>query len=212
MIISAEPGMGKSLILDRLTFDSNLNVFCFKIILNNFTDIFNDLKKKKLNLEKIQENILNFIFKSFLENPNELNISLLKHLAHEQKLILMFDGVDEVVDYKDEVKQLIKSIRDSCQLKMILITTRNHLRTDLEDFFQTIAFSLNHIDADDQINFLKKYWRNLNLKTKRYTRIEYLEHYANTLVNKIRSSLNAKISDLIGIPLQTKMIADIYFE
>ena len=41
LILSAEPGMGKSSILDRLTFDSNSNVFCFKIILNNFTGIFN---------------------------------------------------------------------------------------------------------------------------------------------------------------------------
>jgi ankyrin repeat protein len=206
LIISAEPGMGKSLILDKLVFESNSDIYCFKIILNNFTKILNCL-----NLGK-QENILDFIFKSFLEKQNELNITLLKYLANKQKLILMFDGLDEVIDYKEKVKLLIKSLRDSCQFKMILITTRNHLRTELEDYFSTISFTLINIDAEEQITFLKNYWNNLNLKSNRFTRIEGLEHAAKDLVDKIRSNLNEKISKLIGIPLQTKMIADIYFE
>ena len=211
LIISTEPGMGKSLILDKLFFDSNSETFCFKIVLNNFTVILSNLKEKKESLEN-QENILDFILMRFLEKKNELEISLLKHLAQEQKLILMFDGLDEVIDYKDEVKHLIKLLRESCQFKMILITTRNHLRSDLEDFFSTISFGLNEIDADEQINFLKKYWRNLNLKSNRYTRIEDLEHSSKELVDKMRSSLNSKINEILGIPLQTKMIADIYFD
>ena len=35
LIISAEPGMGKSLMMDRLVFDSNSEVYCFKIVLNS---------------------------------------------------------------------------------------------------------------------------------------------------------------------------------
>ena len=204
LIISAEPGMGKSLILDKLVFDSNSEVYCFKIILNNFAKMFSCLGK--------QENILDFTLRRFLEKPNELNILLLKYLAQEKKLVLMFDGLDEVIDYKEQVKHLIKLLRDSCQFKMILITTRNHLRKDLEDFFSTISFSLINIDAEEQLTFLKNYWQTLNLKSKRFTRIKGLEHSAKDLVYKIRSNLNAKISELIGIPLQTKMIADIYFE
>ena len=218
LIISAEPGMGKSLILDKLVFDSNSEVFCFKIVLNNLTNILDDLKEKKLNLEVKKEKILDFIFTSVLEKQNELEISLLKHLAQEQKLILMFDGVDEVMDYKEQVKQLIKLLRDLFQLKMILITTRNHLRTELEDFFNTISFSLNRIDAQEQTSFLYNYWYNLEknkLKNNRITDIIYLEHLqlsAKDLVEKVRSSLNSKISEIIGIPLQTKMIGDIYFD
>jgi ankyrin repeat protein len=210
LIISAESGMGKSLILDKLVFDSNSDFYCFKIVLNNFTKHLSDLKEKKENLEN-QENILDFTLMRFLEKQNELELSLLKHLAQEQRLILMFDGVDEVVDYKEQVKQLIQLLRESCRFKFILITTRNHLRSELEDFFNTISFSLNKIDVDDQINFLKKYWRNLNFKLKRYNRNEDLENLARELVDIVRSSLSAKISEFIGIPLQTKMIADIYF-
>ena len=62
----------------------------------------------------------------------------------------MFDGVDEVVDYKEQVKLLIKLLRESCKFKMILITTRNHLRSELEDFFHTISFSLNAVLSFEQ--------------------------------------------------------------
>ena len=34
LIISAEPGMGKSLMLDKLVFDSKSEMFCFKIMLS----------------------------------------------------------------------------------------------------------------------------------------------------------------------------------
>ena len=123
------------MILEKLLFDSNSEIFCLKIVLNNFTKSLNGLKEKKLNLEGNHEKILDFSLRRVLEKQNDLEISLLKHLAQEQKLILMFDDVDEVIDYKEQVKILIKLLRDSCQFKNILITTRNHLRPELEDFF-----------------------------------------------------------------------------
>ena len=171
--------------------------------LNKSPEILNDLKMKK-------ENILDFILRRVLEKQNELEISLLKHLVQKQKLILMFDGVDEVVDYREQVKLLIKLLRESRQFKIIIITTRNHLKTELEDYFKTISFSLNNIDTDDQINFLRNYWYNKN--NNRANDLIYLQHSAKKLVDKLRSSLNAKMSELIGIPLQTKMIGDIYFD
>jgi hypothetical protein len=207
--------MGKSLILDKLVFDSNSETFCLKIVLNDFTTILNDFQENPKSLDDLKENqgrVLDFILISFLGKQNDLEISLLKNLAQKKKLILMFDGVDEVADYKEQVKQLIQLLRESDQFKMILITTRNHLKSELEDFFSTISFSLNTIDVDEQINFLNKYWSDLNLKSKRYTRIEDLEYSAKDLVEKVRTSLNAKMSEIIGIPLQTKMIADIYFD
>ena len=81
LIISAEPGMGKSLMLDKLVFDSKSEMFCLKIILNNFAKSLKDLKEKKLNLE---ENIFDFLLRRVLEKQNELEISLLKHLAQKK--------------------------------------------------------------------------------------------------------------------------------
>jgi hypothetical protein len=107
LIISAEPGMGKSLILDHFTQNSSSENFFIKIILNTCTKTLSDKKfKEKLQINK-EDGLIEFVLKSLLNKKNEQEISLLKHMAKEEKLILMFDGLDEVNDYKDQVIQLI---------------------------------------------------------------------------------------------------------
>ena len=134
-------------------------------------------------------------------------------MAKEEKLILMFDGLDEVNDYKQQVIQLIDALMRDCKLKKILITTRNHMREELEDHFSTFSFDLNNFDDEDQKCFLVKYWRSLNLKNPpRSTSANKLMQSAEDLINRIQSISSDNINQLIGIPLQTKMLADIYFE
>jgi ankyrin repeat protein len=204
LIISAEPGMGKSTILD--TFSQCTDEFFFlKIVLNNFPEILSDLKENKIKLK--DHDVIDFTIERLLGKKDQLEIKLLKHLAQEKKLILMFDGLDEVIDYKDQVKSLIKAIHKRYNLKKIFLTTRNHLRAELEDYFKTISFNLNMFEKKDQIEFLYNYWRGgfeLN-EDKR------IKKFAEDLIVKMKISLTAEISELIGIPLQTKMLADIYF-
>ena len=204
LIISAEPGMGKSSILDQFTQNSSLENFFLKIVLNNFTDSLKSLKEKKIELKGDQD-ILEFILKYLFHKTQELEISILKNLLKERKLILMFDGVDEVSDFKEEVKSLIKVINVKYEYLHILLTTRNHLKTELEDYFETISFNLNTFTEDDQLSFLYKYWCYSLGKNE-----SGLGSLAEVLIKKMNSTLNKRIGDLIGIPLQTKMIADIF--
>jgi ankyrin repeat protein len=210
LIISAEPGMGKSLILDNFTLNSSAENFFVKIILNTCSKTLSDLKNQKIKLQNIKD-LIDFVMKFLLRKTNEQEIGRLKHLAQKEKLILMFDGLDEVNDYKEQVIQLIDALsRDDEKYKInkILITTRNHLKQQLEDHFKTFAFNLNNFSEDDQKNFLFKYWRNLNNNLDE----GQLKAAAKKLIRQVKSSLTEKISELIGIPLQTKMLADIYFE
>jgi ankyrin repeat protein len=210
LIISSEPGMGKSSILDSLAHLSNSSHFFLKIVLNSFTKVLYKLQKKTIDFK--ETDALNFILqesqiirsckKSTRKSDHQLENKLLKHLAEKEKLILMFDGVDEVVDFKEQVKILIKSLNEKSKLKKILITTRNHLRTELEDHTKTISYNLNNFDTKDQINFLVKYCRQTK-QTIDGTKAE-------ELITKMKSSLTGNIVQLIGIPLQTKMIAEIY--
>ena len=80
-------------------------------------------------------------------------------MANEERLILIFDGVDEVIDYKEQVKDIIETIYKArnYKLRKILITTRSHLKLELEDHFKTISFNLNNFDENDKKNFLIKY-------------------------------------------------------
>ena len=89
-----------------------------------------------------------------ISKASDFDISIFKECG--KNLILMFDGVDEVTDYKELVKSQIKSLLENFKLKKILITTRNSLKEELEDYFETISFNLNSFDTEDQINFLIK--------------------------------------------------------
>jgi ankyrin repeat protein len=209
LIISAEPGMGKSLILDHFTQNSTAENFFIKIILNTCTKTLSE-KNFKVKLQNREVDLIEFVFKSLLDKNDEQEILLLKHLAKEEKLILMFDGLDEVTDYKQQVIQLIDALMRDCKLKKILITTRNHLREELEDHFSTFSFNLNNFDSEDQKNFLLKYWNNLNNTNQENE--NRLMQSAEELIERIKSISSDNLNQLIGIPLQTKMLADIYFE
>jgi ankyrin repeat protein len=133
-------------------------------------------------------------------------------LANEGKLILMFDGLDEVNDYKDKVIQLIDALINLNKLKKILLTTRNHFKIEIEDHFRTFSFNLNNFDYEEQKYFLCKYWRNLKWKQNERPSSGKLMKSAEDLLAQIKSSLTENITQLIGIPLQTKMLADVYFQ
>ena len=205
LLISAEPGMGKSYILDSFAQNSNSKNFFLKIVLNDFTDELENFKEGKIKINEAK-NALGFVLTKILRKTNELEISLLKHLAQEQKLILLFDGVDEVSDYKEQVKTLITTLNETKSFKKILITTRKNFKEDLEEFFQTISFNLNNFDSKDQINFLVKYWHKINEGFEQ----KILKTRAEKLISKLKMSLTDNINQLVGIPLQTKMLADIY--
>jgi hypothetical protein len=184
LIISAKPGMGKSLILDRLTQNSSAENFFVKIILNTCKEA---LKQAKFDKQSSND-ALDFVLKSFLNKSDEQEISLLKLLAKEAKLTLMFDGLDEVNDYQEQFIRLIDALNDdeNYRIKKILITTRNHLKEELEDHFKTFSFNLNQFDDDDKKNFLYKYWRNSNLKHQERVSSAKLRQSADELITKVK--------------------------
>jgi ankyrin repeat protein len=209
LIISAEPGMGKSLILDNFTQNSTSDNFFVKIILNTCKETLSGTNFK----ENLSKDLIEFVLKSLLNKTNEQEISLLKQLAKEEKLTLMFDGLDEVNYYKEQVIDLIDALNKDKRIKKIVITTRNQLREELEDHFRTFSFNLNNFDDQDQKNFLGKYWRNLNLQNKETRATSaVLKQSAEVLIERIKLISSQSLNELIGIPLQTRMLADIYFE
>jgi predicted NACHT family NTPase len=127
--------MGKTAICDHFTQNSSAENFFIKIILNTCTKTLSATNFRE-KLQNREEDLIEFVLKSLLNKTDEQEISLLKHLAKEEKLILMFDGFDEVTDYKEQVIQLIDALNKDVRnykLKKILITTRNHLREKLEE-------------------------------------------------------------------------------
>jgi hypothetical protein len=87
LLISAEPGMGKSLILSHFAQNSSAENFFIKIILNTCTKTLDDLRNEIIKTQNSTD-LLDFVFKSLLNKNDEHEIEHLKHLAKEGKLIL----------------------------------------------------------------------------------------------------------------------------
>jgi hypothetical protein len=121
----------------------------------------------------------------------------------------MFDGFDEVSHYKYELLQLFDSLLKPLNVKKIVITTRSHLKDELEEKFGVLSFSISPLGLDDDCqNFLNKYWlQSIKVDEKS---IEKIQKFSKTLVNKLNGSILNKFKNFIEIPLQLKMIADIY--
>ena len=81
LIISAEPGMGKSLILDNFTQNSSAENFFVKIILNTCKETLSGTNFK----ENLPKDLIEFVLKSLLNKTNQQEISLLKHLASKEE-------------------------------------------------------------------------------------------------------------------------------
>jgi hypothetical protein len=66
LIISAQPGMGKSLILDHFTQNSSVESFFIKIVLNTCTRALSDLRRQKTKFKNSDDSI-EFVLKSLFE-------------------------------------------------------------------------------------------------------------------------------------------------
>ena len=215
MIICDEPGMGKSTILSSFSkIEIKKQVWFIKILLNKQKTKLRELRKNNVFNEKKQAEFkaFEFVIKDLLKlKLDQVESVFLKNLVNTNKLILMFDGFDEVY-YKDEFLKLIDSLKN-LNLNKIIITSREHEKTDLEDRFQTFSYKMKKFDQENQINFLKNYWKhfwNENNKQNEFDDLKLASIARKIIENFNKMPFTNKIDELIGIPLQTKMIAEIY--
>jgi hypothetical protein len=105
-----------------------------------------------------------FLFEKVLK-LDKLEFHLLKNLANSNRLIIIFDGFDEVLDYKDKLIDLIEKLRNiNINLNKIILTSREDAKKELQDKFQTFSYKMKKFEENDQIEFLTNYWKNLETK------------------------------------------------
>lgn len=191
MIIADDAGMGKSIILTHLSRTIKIN--------NPSCWIF----RKNLTADVLKE-FSNANYEHLEKQKTEFEKELLKHCWNSGKVLLFFDGVNEV---KLDQKNTLVAIKNISKLPygQLWLTTRNDFKASLEKELGKVPLTLKVFSPSDQVEFLEKFWLKHipsgvnNLKTD-----------ANNLLKMWKKSLNDKDLKLIGIPLQTRMIAEIY--
>lgn len=176
-IIADECGVGKSTVLVSLAkkmekLNKNDWIVCVNLLdyvnigngvshcLNDFNFEDDDTVEATGQLSKmiIPENEANYelerkLFEVGLRRMENSNENELK----KPQIVLQFDAVDEISPtHKSTVIKLFKTLTRS-GVKRIIITTRIHMKDDLEANLQLSTFNLDPLTSDDQKSFLSNF-------------------------------------------------------
>jgi len=217
MLISDTAGMGKSTLMTHLSKQMKQKFpakWVVRIDLNDHTDALKALKQEQIDKDKAIE----FVAEKVLKRNPGLELELFKQ-SFEQKqklrLVIMLDGFDEISPiYKEAVIDLLQALRQTA-VEQLWVTTRPHLRKNLEDKLQQLSYTMEPFSEENQVEFLTKFW---SLKdwfaemdsNKKEKCKQKLEMYAEQLIKKLSISISDKDRLFTGIPLQTLMLAEAF--
>ena len=71
------------------------------------------------------------------------------------KVVVMVDGFDEISpQYKQTVINMLQVLKLTTSLEQLWVTTRPHLRAELEDNLQQLSYTLQPFSEVEQVEFL----------------------------------------------------------
>lgn len=153
--------------------------------------------------------LMNKLFKLSLPLEHLIFKQYLSESESNSKLIFILDGFDEINDvYQRVIVRVLKYLKTRPNVKFIGISTRNQHQEELEKELQSIAYTLEPLKRENKISFLKKFWYSRGVTDP----TGVLEGYAERLIDSISTSISEKDSELTAIPLQMRMIGEIYEE
>ena len=195
--------MGKSSFMKNLSRNLASNSFAIRIDLNKY---FTELKDYQITSE--HKRSIRFlcslnIFKTDLEN------ALIRNFSSNRinlKWVVLFDGLDEISPYyKEAVIDIVDDLKE--MNAKIVITTRPHLKEELENHFGVFSHQMTKFNFEKQKQFLIDYW---TLRSKKIS-FDDVAKRAQDVLEKISKSINDRERlDLTGIPLQLKLLSEIY--
>ncbi|KAK9503252.1 hypothetical protein O3M35_011860 [Rhynocoris fuscipes] len=230
VIIAAEPGMGKSMLLTNIALQkkySDPSLLLLKINLLNYSSDFKELKH---NIYSKKEALIKFLYKIFLKNDAEtilksititiedqkicikdmdikfdnvswFEVQVFTEFYNNGKIIFFFDGYDEISsDCKEEVLELLKILKHS-RCKIWISTRPYSIYEELENVLGVFSYCLEPFTKDDQQNYLKKFW---------CIDDERSNLYVTGLIELFSKSTQDLKRNFIGLPLHLNMLAEIF--
>ena len=211
MLIADTAGMGKSTVLSHLSKKIKHKFPAYWVVrinLNDHTDVLKAQTEKKIGtIEFLCEKLLKLRYPF----EKELFKQCCQRLKETTKVVLMFDGFDEISpNFKETVLDLLQDLNPLKQLCLhqFWVTTRPLFREVLEENFQQLCYTLEPFSEDNQVCFLKKFWcQRSELQEEDQ---QQLENYARALIEKLAESTSDEEKEFTGIPLQTRMLAEAF--
>ena len=217
MLISDTAGMGKSTVLTHLSQRIKQKFptkWVLRIDLNDHTNALNELKQEQIDKVKAIE----FVSTKLLELKPGIEMELFKKCCDQKqklRIVVMLDGFDEISpSYKETVIDLLQALMQT-EVEHLWVTTRPHLKEELEDKLHQLTYTLEPFSEKDQVEFLTKFWslQDWFTETKengKEIQKNNLEVYAKRLIKILTESIRDIEREFTGIPLQTRMLAEAF--
>jgi hypothetical protein len=123
-----------------------------RIDLNDHTDALNALKQEQIDQQKAIE----FVSEKLLKLKPGLEMELFKQCCEQKqkvRIVMMLDDFDEISPfYKQTVIGLLQALRQTA-VEQLWVTTRPHLREELEDKLQQLSYTLEPFSEENKIEF-----------------------------------------------------------
>nr|XP_019527841.2 uncharacterized protein LOC109399800 [Aedes albopictus] len=198
IIFSDQAGMGKSTEMVKIAIDLRK---CYQNHLVLYLDCKTAIKHAKCD-------IITAICKT-INVKVSAEECLIKCLIRQKNVIMLLDGIDEVSESsRKALEEMLKNI-EALNIYKVFIATRPHCLEFLEKIFQnSITCQLPPFSKEDQVDYLTRFWKIDSIcDVHEHKRITEL---IDELIERFRRMLKDEL--LIGIPMQTYMIAVIYQE
>lgn len=200
ILLSDVPGMGKSTVLTNISLELKTKYphkWIIKIDLNIYSAELYEIHNKILS----KDEYIQFLDEKILKFKTQLEKKLFEESFNiEDKIILMFDGLDEISpNYETPFELLIQALLKTsvCQ---IWISTRSYIKEELRKKYKQFFFSLKPFTQNEREEFLKMYWQR-----------DDKNDFAKKVLKLLSDSISDKEMRFTGIPLQIKLLGD-YFK
>src|SRR5690606_10792410 len=123
-------------------------------------------------------------------------------------VVMLFDGFDEISpSYEKVMSQLFRALKCT-KVEQIWVTTRPHYKEYLERELDTFALSLKPLTRNEQIDFLINFWQKRKIDFTDKT--DEIRNYSQELLKNLSITISDQETEFTGIPLQTKMVAEVF--
>lgn len=212
ILLADHAGTGKSTCFKQFTNDLKhekefMNSWVSFVNLRKQSNIFDQHLVSAGNLQS--DEIISILMKT-VEAKNEIEQKIFQKLFNEGKVILLFDGVDEVCPkYTNLLMKIFTELKNSDKGNKMWISTRIHYAKTLEDLLQINSFKFAPFKQNELQNYIKNI---LQAKDVADTNRQ------NEIIAKIQSTFNIISTHIdngiesINNPLMVAIISELCIE